>query len=127
MHLDDAIKTHTLSIFRTSVKRDNQWSARLKLSVRNSSGQSERKEVTVRQDRNLSLPKLSNNPIYEGIRITEFNLSTDGMPGSIELNSHGVIKEGEAMGELPLQFTEKCCARQSESISARNHNCEIEG
>jgi type III restriction enzyme len=81
-----------------SVKRDSQWSARLELSVRNSSGQSERKEVSVRQDQDLSLPKLSNNPIYEGIRIIEFNLSTDGIPGSIELNSHGVIEEGEAIG-----------------------------
>jgi type III restriction enzyme len=81
-----------------SVKRDPAWTARLELSCRDSSGNLQRKQVSVRQNQELSDPRLTSNPAYEGIWISEMSIGTDGNPASIELNLHGVISEGEAIG-----------------------------
>lgn len=81
-----------------SVKRDPQWSARLELSVRNASGQVERREVAARQNQELSDDRLTNNPIYEGIWVSEMNLGLGGEPASVELNLHGMLHEGETIG-----------------------------
>lgn len=81
-----------------SVKRDPQWTARLELSVRNASGQLERREVRVRQNQELSDERLTGNPVYEGVWVTEMNAAEFGQPASVELNLHGFLTEGEAIG-----------------------------
>jgi len=81
-----------------SVKRDPQWTARLELSVRAAGGQLERREVNVRQNQELSDERLTNNPAYEGIWVTEMNVGFGGEPGSVELNLHGPLYEGETIG-----------------------------
>jgi type III restriction enzyme len=81
-----------------SVKRDPQWTARVELSVRAASGQLERREVNVRQNQELSDERITGNPAYEGIWVTEMNLGTSGEPASAELNLHGLLSEGETIG-----------------------------
>jgi type III restriction enzyme len=81
-----------------SVKRDPQWTARLELSVRAASGQLERREVNVRQNQELSDERITGNPAYEGIWVTEMNIGMGGEPASVELNLHGVMSEGETIG-----------------------------
>ena len=81
-----------------SVKREPQWTARLELSVRSASGQLERRQVNVRQNQELSDERLTNNPAYEGIWVTEMTLGLDGEPASVELNLHGHLHEGETIG-----------------------------
>jgi type III restriction enzyme len=81
-----------------SVKRDPQWTARLELSMRAASGQLERREVNVRQNQELSDERITGNPAYEGIWVTEMNLGMGGEPGSAELNLHGLLFEGETIG-----------------------------
>jgi type III restriction enzyme len=81
-----------------SVKRDPQWTARLELSVRNASGQLERREVNVRQNQELSDERLTGNSFYEGIWVTEMNAAEFGQPASVELNLLGFLTEGETIG-----------------------------
>ena len=81
-----------------SVKREPQWTARLELSVRSASGQLERRQVNVRPNQELSDERLTNNPAYEGIWVTEMTLGFDGAPASVELNLHGHLYEGETIG-----------------------------
>lgn len=81
-----------------SVKRDPQWIAGLELSVRTASGQLERREVNVRQNQELSDERLTANPAYEGIWVTEMRVAEFGQPASIELNLHGLLQEGETIG-----------------------------
>lgn len=81
-----------------SVKRDPQWTARLELSVRSASGQLERREVSVRQNQELSDERLTGNPVYEGVWVTEMSAAEFGQPASVELNLHGFLSEGEAVG-----------------------------
>jgi type III restriction enzyme len=81
-----------------SVKREPQWTARLELAVRSASGQLERRQVNARQNQELSDERLTNNPAYEGIWVTEMTLGLDGAPASVELNLHGHLYEGETIG-----------------------------
>jgi len=81
-----------------SVKRDPQWTARLELSVRAASGHLERREINVRQNQELSDVRVTGNPAYEGIWVTEMNLGMGGEPASAELNLHGLLSEGETIG-----------------------------
>ncbi len=81
-----------------SVKRDPTWVARLELACRDSSGNLQRKEVNVRQNQELSDPRLTDNPIYEGIWVSEMNIGTSTESSSIELNLHGIISAGESIG-----------------------------
>ena len=80
------------------VKSEPTWTARLELAVRNSAGQSERREVNVRRNQELSDPRAANNPMYEGIWVAGINSADGSSPASIELNTHGVITEGESVG-----------------------------
>jgi type III restriction enzyme len=82
-----------------SVKRDPQWTARLELSVRNAIGQLERREVSVRQNQELSDDRVTGNPVYEGMWVSEMRAADSGEPASIELNLHGFLAEGQAIGE----------------------------
>jgi type III restriction enzyme len=81
-----------------SVKRDPQWKACLELSVRSASGQLERRNVNVRQNQELSDDRLTGNPAYEGIWVTEMSIAEYGQPASIELNLHGQLADGETIG-----------------------------
>ncbi len=81
-----------------SVKRESSWIARLELSCRDSSGNLQRKEVSVRQNQELSDSRLTDNPAYEGIWISEMSIGSFGDPAFIELNPHGLLSEGEAIG-----------------------------
>lgn len=81
-----------------SLKSKPEWSARLELSCREVSGDTKRKEVTVKKDEKLSHPTLTNNPAYEGIWVSEMNLGSDSDPAFVELSLHGVLFEGETMG-----------------------------
>ena len=81
-----------------SVKREPNWVARLELACRDSNGNLQRKEVNVRQNQELSDLRLTSNPAYEGIWVSEMTIGSSGEPASIELNLHGVLSEGEAIG-----------------------------
>jgi type III restriction enzyme len=81
-----------------SVKRDPQWTARLELSARDASGQLQRREVSVRQNQELSDDRVTGNPVYEGIWVSEMRTADLGEPASVELNLHGFLAEGEAIG-----------------------------
>lgn len=81
-----------------SVKREPNWTARLELSARNASGQLERRVVNVRQNQELSDERLTGNQAYEGIWVSEMNVGVGGEPASVELNLHGMLAEGEAIG-----------------------------
>ena len=81
-----------------AVKRDPTWTARLELACRNAAGQIERKEVTVRQDQELSSEKITGNASYEGIWVSGFTFGSANEPASVELNLLGQVVEGEAIG-----------------------------
>jgi type III restriction enzyme len=81
-----------------SVKRDPTWSAGLELSGRDASGNLVRKVVNVRQNQELSDARLTGNPAYEGIWVSEMNIGSSSEPAFIELNLHGVLSEGESIG-----------------------------
>lgn len=83
------------------VKREPTWTARLELSVRKADGTFERREVRVRpdQDQELSDKRISNNTIYDGWRVMSgMNVAYGEQQGSIELNLHGLLFEGESIG-----------------------------
>jgi type III restriction enzyme len=81
-----------------SVKREPAWSARLELSCRDANGNLQRKEVSVRQNQELSDARLTGNSAYEGIWVSEMNIGTSSDPAFIELNLHGLLSEGESIG-----------------------------
>ncbi len=81
-----------------SVKREPNWNARLELSCRDASGQLRRKVVSVRQNQELSDTRLTDNPAYEGIWVSEMNIGSASDAAYIELNLHGMLSEGESMG-----------------------------
>ncbi|MBT9605934.1 DEAD/DEAH box helicase family protein [Microbacterium sp.] len=76
------------------VRREPSWSARLELSCRKVDGSLERRIVSVKQHQELSDPRLTNNPIYEGWRINEMSIE----PAYIDLTTHGFLFEGESIG-----------------------------
>lgn len=76
------------------VRREPSWSARLELSCRKADGSLERRVVSVKQHQELSDPRLTNNPIYEGWRINEMSIE----PAYVDLTSHGFLYEGESIG-----------------------------
>ncbi|WP_460802793.1 restriction endonuclease [Microbacterium sp. GXF6406] len=77
------------------VRREPSWSARLELSCRKADGSLERRIVNVKQHQELSDARLTNNPIYEGWRITEMSLEGHA---HVDLTTHGVLYEGETIG-----------------------------
>lgn len=81
------------------VKNDKGWVARLELSCRQANGTLKRKVVSVKPNKELSSPQVTGNPAYDGWRLmSEMNLAYDGAPGSVELNLHGTLHEGENIG-----------------------------
>lgn len=81
------------------VKNDKGWVARLELSCRQANGMLKRKVVSVKPNKELSSPQVTGNPAYDGWRLmSEMNLAYDGVPGSVELNLHGTLHEGESIG-----------------------------
>lgn len=81
------------------VKNDKGWVARLELSCRKADGTLKRKVVSVKPNKELSSPRVTGNPAYDGWRLmSEMNLAYDGAPGSVELNLHGTLHEGESIG-----------------------------
>lgn len=76
------------------VRREPSWSARLELSCRKAGGLLERRVVSVKQHQELSDPRLTNNPIYEGWRINEMSVE----PAYVDLTTHGFLYEGEGIG-----------------------------
>jgi type III restriction enzyme len=81
-----------------SVKREPTWSARLELSCRDASANLKRKEINVRQNQDLSDARLTDNPAYEGIWVSEMNIGSSSDPAFIELNLHDLLSEGESIG-----------------------------
>ncbi|WP_299038551.1 DEAD/DEAH box helicase family protein [uncultured Pseudokineococcus sp.] len=76
------------------VRRQPSWSARLELSCRKADGSLERRAVSVKQHQELSDARLTNNPIYEGLRINEMSIE----PAYVDLTMHGFLYEGESIG-----------------------------
>jgi len=76
------------------VRREPSWSARLELSCRKADGSLERRVVSVKQHQELSDPRLTDNPIYEGWRINEMSIE----PAYVDLTMHGFLYEGESIG-----------------------------
>lgn len=81
------------------VKNKSGWSALLELSCRKKDGSLERKVVNVKPNKELSDPRITDNPAYEGWRLlNELNLSSGGVPGTVEIYPHGTLYEGESIG-----------------------------
>lgn len=81
------------------VKREPSWTARMELSVRKADGLLERRVVSVKPNQELSDSRITGNPIYEGWRVmSDMNIAYGGESGSIELNNHGILYEGESIG-----------------------------
>ncbi|MHA3948952.1 restriction endonuclease [Cellulomonas bogoriensis] len=76
------------------VRREPSWSARLELACRKADGSLERRVVRVKQHQELSDPRLTNNPVYEGWRINEMSIE----PAYVDLTRHGFLYEGETVG-----------------------------
>lgn len=76
------------------VRREPSWSARLELSCRKADGSLERRVVNVKQHKELSDARITNNPIYEGWRINDMSIE----PAYIDLTTYGFLHEGESIG-----------------------------
>ncbi|GAA1372395.1 DEAD/DEAH box helicase family protein [Luteococcus sanguinis] len=76
------------------VRREPSWSARLELSCRKADGSLERRAVSVKPHQELSDPRLTNNPIYEGCRINEMSIE----PAYVDLTTYGYLGQGESIG-----------------------------
>lgn len=77
------------------VRREPTWSARLELSVRKADGSQERRVITVKRNEELSAERLTNNPVYEGWRITDMALE----PARVSLTLHDDLYIGDTIGE----------------------------
>lgn len=75
--------------------RQEPWSAKLELSVRKADGSLERRPVTVKRNEELSAERLTNNPVYEGWRITDMALE----PARVSLTLHDDLYIGDTVGE----------------------------
>ncbi|MGN7067598.1 DEAD/DEAH box helicase family protein [Micrococcus luteus] len=76
------------------VKNDRGWVARLELSCRKADGSLERRVVNVKQNQELSDPRLTNNANYDGWRVNEMSIE----PAYVDLTLHGYLYQGESIG-----------------------------
>lgn len=76
------------------VKNDKGWIARLELSCRKADGSLERRVVNVKQNQELSDPRLTNNANYDGWRVNEMSIE----PAYVDLTLHGYLYQGESIG-----------------------------
>lgn len=76
------------------VKNDKGWVARLELSCRKADGSLERRVVNVKQNQELSDPRLTNNASYDGWRVNEMSIE----PAYVDLTLHGYLYQGESIG-----------------------------
>lgn len=76
------------------VKNDKGWVARLELSCRKADGSLVRRVVSVKQNQELSDPRLTDNANYEGWRINEMSIE----PAYVDLTLHGYLYQGESIG-----------------------------
>lgn len=76
------------------VKNDKGWVARLELSCRKADGSLERRVVNVKQNQELSDPRLTNNASYDGWRVNEMSIE----PAYVDLTLHGYLYQGENIG-----------------------------
>lgn len=76
------------------VKNDKGWVARLELSCRKADGSLERRVVSVKQNQELSDPRLTNNSSYDGWRVNEMSIE----PAYVDLTLHGYLYQGESIG-----------------------------
>lgn len=76
------------------VKNDKGWVARLELSCRKADGSLERRVVNVKQNQELSDPRLTNNANYDGWRVNEMSIE----PAYVDLTLHGYLYEDESIG-----------------------------
>jgi len=76
------------------VKNDRGWVARLELSCRKADGSLERRVVNVKQNQELSDPRLTDNASYDGWRVNEMSIE----PAYVDLTLHGYLYQGESIG-----------------------------
>lgn len=76
------------------VRNDKGWVARLELSCRKADGSLERRVVNVKQNQELSDPRLTNNANYDGWRVNEMSIE----PAYVDLTLHGYLYQGESIG-----------------------------
>lgn len=76
------------------VKNDKGWVARLELSCRKADGSLERRVVIVKQNQELSDPRLTDNASYDGWRVNEMSIE----PAYVDLTLHGYLYQGESIG-----------------------------
>ncbi|MFV8403041.1 DEAD/DEAH box helicase family protein [Dermabacter hominis] len=76
------------------VKNDKGWVARLELSCRKKNGSLERRVLSVKQNQELSDPRLTNNASYDGWRVNEMSID----PMCVDLTLHGYLYQGESIG-----------------------------
>ncbi|MCZ8139546.1 MAG: DEAD/DEAH box helicase family protein [Fimbriimonadaceae bacterium] len=74
--------------------KSSPFVARLELACRIADGTLERKVVSVRSHQELSDEKITDNPIYEGWRVTEMSIE----PASVDLTNYGILNQGESIG-----------------------------
>jgi type III restriction enzyme len=76
------------------VKNDKGWVARLEISCRKADGSLERRVVNVKQNQELSDPRLSDNASYDGWRVNEMSIE----PAYVDLTLHGYLYQGQSIG-----------------------------
>ena len=76
------------------VRNDKGWVARLELSCRKADGSLERRVVNVKQNQELSDPRLTDNASYDGWRVNEMSIE----PAYVDLTLHGYLYQGESIG-----------------------------
>ncbi|PJJ42975.1 type III restriction enzyme [Glutamicibacter mysorens] len=76
------------------VKNDKGWVARLELSCRKADGSLERRLVNVKQNQELSDPRLTDNASYDGWRVNDMSIE----PAYVDLTLHGYLYQGESIG-----------------------------
>lgn len=75
--------------------------ARVELACRRADGSLERRVLSLKKSdhhRELSGKNYTDNPVYDGWRVTNASIAAYGQPGSIELTKHGELYEGESIG-----------------------------
>lgn len=76
------------------VNNDKGWVARLELSCRKADGSLERRIVNVKQNQELSDPRLTDNASYDGWRVNDMSIE----PAYVDLTLHGYLHQGESIG-----------------------------
>lgn len=92
--------THATPYIKLIEVQREPWAAKLELLCRKADGSFALMTKKVKQDQELSLKNVTDNPIYEGWRV--MNMGFDSPDGSglpfVELTKHSLLNQGEEIG-----------------------------